>query len=218
MRYALTNSTRSATGLHRDDPLPVHVECETRLEWVSDDLWRCPQCTKRGRLVLDPLTMSPSRPTIADEMRLRWSEVPIPAPVREPPEDPTEWQEYFDKCFPDGVLLMRAHDDAQHTVHEDTYVTLATRVHVADEWLDHADLVVTDIFIDRPRYLNKVIRIKQVSPGVLALSNAQGQWVRLDGHLREEEKRTVAARREGGYFGLKEATIPNDMASGEGDG
>lgn len=218
MRYALTKNTRAATGLHRDDRLPVHEECETGLEHLRDDLWFCPECARPGMLLLDPTEPTPSRPTVADEMRIRWREVPTPAMFPEPPEDPSKWQEYFDQCFPAGLLLMHAHDDAQHTIHDDTYVALAARVHVAEQRLDHADLVVTDIFADRPRYLNKVVRIERLVPGVLALSNAEAQWVRLDGHLREEEKQAVEARRRGGYFGLHETTIPSDLTSGEGDG
>jgi|GEM_PF-4006596 len=51
MHFGLTTARAYATTLRPDDPFPVHLDCDTRLDSVEDGLWRCSECQQTGGLL-----------------------------------------------------------------------------------------------------------------------------------------------------------------------
>jgi hypothetical protein len=207
MLYALTKKLHHATGLYEADPVPVHVQCKGPLSFHEvSGKWFCAPCHTSGYLVFALSQLEPAPPpppTAKERMQRRWDGV-WPG-THDAPDltDPMTWEPFFKEYFAQGVWLMQAHDDEQHTVTDDSSLYLGFDIGVGtpDGGTERLpEVAILDVNSHHPHLLKNTAAVRELGVGILLLTNDKGEHVRLDAHLLGEDEDAVTATRAQ-YFG-----------------
>lgn len=208
MLYALTKKPDHATGLHKadPDPVPIHLGCEGPLALQEESgKWSCAPCRKIGYLVFDlsQLEPAPPTPTAKERMQRRWDGV-WPG-THDAPDltDPMTWEPFFKEYFAQGIWLMRAHDDAKHTIPDDSFLYLGFDIGVGlpdDGATGLPEVAILDVNSHHPRFFKNILAVRELDFGILLLTNDKGEHVRLDAHTLKEDEEAVNMAREQ-YYG-----------------
>jgi hypothetical protein len=206
MLYAISKRPDGATGLFENDPAPAHLQCESPLHFDDQSRqWFCVPCRSIGHLILaEPLPRAATHasPTALERMQQRWDQV-WPGSHEVPDlSDPTTWEPFLKTYCARGVWLMRALDDVQHTIADDSFLYLGFDISVGlgDDEYDLPEIAIMDVNSLHPRFLKETVSIRKLDFGILLLTNDKGEHVRLDAHTNAEDEQAVDTAREQ-YYG-----------------